>query len=71
MFYHMGFVALFKLSRFFDDAKDVDELETSRVEHDQGLGAQCKWCAQEDRSSGSSGTSRTRRGSTTRSKGAA
>ena len=37
MFYHMGFVALFKLSGIFDDAKDVDELEASRVEHDKGL----------------------------------
>jgi hypothetical protein len=37
MLHHMGFVALFKLSGFFDDAKDVDELETCKVEHDKEL----------------------------------
>jgi hypothetical protein len=37
MLHHMGFVALFKLSGIFDDAKDVNELETSRIEHDKGL----------------------------------
>jgi hypothetical protein len=36
MLHHMGFVALFKLSGIFDDAKDVNELEASRVEHDKG-----------------------------------
>jgi hypothetical protein len=35
--HHMGFVALSKLSGFFDDARDVDELEASKVEHDRGL----------------------------------
>jgi hypothetical protein len=33
----MGFVALFKLAGFFDDARDVDKLEASKVEHDRGL----------------------------------
>ena len=45
MLHHMGFVALFKLSGIFDDAKDVNELEASRVEHDKGFGAQRKWRA--------------------------
>ena len=35
--HHMGFVDLSKLSGFFDDARDVDEVEASRVEHDRGL----------------------------------
>jgi hypothetical protein len=37
MLHHMGFVALFKLSGFFDDARDVDELEICKVEHDREL----------------------------------
>jgi hypothetical protein len=37
MLHHMGFVALFKLSGFFDDTRNVDELETCKVEHDREL----------------------------------
>ena len=35
MLHHMGFVALFKLLGFFDNTKDVDELETCKVEHEK------------------------------------
>jgi hypothetical protein len=35
--HHVGSVALSKLLGFFDDARDVDKLEASRVEHDRRL----------------------------------
>ena len=31
----MGFIALSDFSGSFDDVRDVDELETCRVEHDK------------------------------------
>jgi hypothetical protein len=68
----MGSVALSKLSGFFNDARDVDELEASRVEHDRGASELNASGAQlEDRSSGSTSTSGKRLGSTTKNKGAA
>jgi hypothetical protein len=65
----VGSVALSKLSGFFDDARDVDKLEASRVEHDRGASElNASGTQLEDRSLGSTGMSRKRLGSTTKNK---